>query len=226
MSEKREREVFPFPRRGPGHFPMHIERPKDYGKTLRRLWQYLKNQRLRIALVILCVSISSLCFLLGPYLIGKVIDEAIIPRNLAALTQYIFILTLFYLATSLFSFLQERLAVLVAQHVALTLRNEAFSSLHALPLRFFDTHEHGDIMSRLTNDIDSISSTLATTVTQFFSGLVTLTGTVVFMFTLHQKLTLVALSAIPMTLLATRFVFRRTREAFLAQQTLLGQLNS
>lgn len=226
MPERREREFSLLLRRGPGHFPTHIERPKDYRKTLRRLWQYLKNERLRIALIVLCVSISSLCFLLGPYLIGKVIDEAIIPRNFAALTRYAFTLILFYLATSLFSFLQERLAVLVAQHVALTLRNEAFSSLHALPLRFFDTHEHGDIMSRLTNDIDNISSTLVTATTQFLSGLVTLTGTVVFMLTLHQKLTLVALATIPLTLFATRFVFKRTRETFFVQQTLLGQLNS
>jgi len=216
---------FPVLRRGPGYVPEPLERPEDFWKTLRKLWQYLRTQKLRIILVVLCVAAGAICTLSGPYLIGKAIDEAILPRNLVTLLRYTLFLVALYLGASLLAFFQERLAVALSQDVALALRNEAFSFLHALPLRFFDTHNHGDIMSRLTNDIDTIGSTLATVATQTIASFVTLAGTVVVMFTLHRMLALVALSAIPLTLCATRFVTRRTRETFLAQQTILGQLN-
>lgn len=226
MPEEKAKDFSLLPRRGPGHFPVSVEQPKDPWKTVQQLWQYLTNQKLKLFLIFVCVVVSSFGFLLGPYFIGKVIDEAIIPKNPIILTRYTLILVFLYLVTFLFSFLQERLAVSVAQNVALTLRNEAFSFLHTLPLRFFDTHEHGDTMSRLTNDIDTISSTLATVATQCVFGLVTLTGAVIFMFSLHRELTLVALLAIPLTLLATRFVTQKTRETFFTQQTTLGKLNS
>ncbi|MCS7241205.1 ABC transporter ATP-binding protein [Candidatus Caldatribacterium sp.] len=226
MPEKREQEISFLPGRGPRHFPTRTERPKDPKKTIQQLWQYFKGQQSKVVLVTLCVGASSLCFLLGPYLIGRVIDEAIIPRNALALARFSCILVLLYLGTSLFSFFQERLAISLAQHVAFTLRNEAFASLHALPMGFFDSHEHGDIMSRLTNDIDNLSNTLATTATQLLSSLVTFIGTVVFMLILHHELTFVALSIIPLTLLATRFVLRKTRETFSMQQAVLGKLNS
>lgn len=226
MSEGKTRDFSFLPRRGPGHFPVSVEQPKDPWKTIKKLWQYLKNQRLKVLLVCVCVIVSSLCSLLGPYFIGKVIDEAIIPKNPVVLARYALLLVLLYLVTSLFSFFQERLAVSVAQNTAFTFRNEVFSFLHSLPLCFFDTHEHGDIMSRLTNDIDTMSGTLATVATQFISGLVTLMGTVVFMLSLHRELTLVALVVIPLTLLATRLITQKTREAFFTQQTILGKLNS
>ncbi|MBC7217822.1 MAG: ABC transporter ATP-binding protein, partial [Candidatus Caldatribacterium sp.] len=225
--EKRTEQVPPLPfRRRPGHFPVPAEQPKDLWKTLRRLWEYLKDERLRIVLIFLCVAASSSGFLIGPYLIGKTIDEAILTKNLQTLTRYLLLLAALYLATSFFSFLQERLAVTLAQNVALRLRNETFSFLHTLPLRFFDTHEHGDIMSRLTNDIDNISSTLATTATQFVASLVTLGGTVGFMFAMHWELACIALVTVPLSLLVTRFVARKTRETFFTQQTILGSLTS
>ncbi len=224
--ERKESLSLPTFRRGPGHFPITGERPQNLWATLRRLWAYFRPQKLRIFLVVLCVMASSVSSLLGPYFIGKAIDEGIVSRDLRLLTRYVTMLVVLYLLSSCFSFFQERLAISLSQNVGLLLRNEVFTVLHRLPLSFFDTHEHGDVMSRLTNDIDTISNTLATTATQFIAGSVTLLGTMVLMFTVHRELASIALLALPLTLLAIHFVARRTRETFFAQQTILGKLNS
>ncbi len=164
--------------------------------------------------------------LLGPYLIGKAIDDYIIPKNPRGLALCGVLMGSIYLATSFLFRLQEYLTIRVIQKAMVRFRKDAFDALHLLPLRFFDTHPPGDVMSRLTNDIDTIGNALSTTLTQVFSGIVILLGTIAMMLHQSKELTLVSMTVIPLVILATRLVARRTKESFFTQQTILGRTNS
>lgn len=193
---------------------------------MERLWRYLREHRLQIVLVFLCVGFSSFLMLLGPYLIGKAIDDYIIPKNLRGLALCGVLMVSIYLVTSFLFWLQEYLVIRVIQRAIVKFRKDAFDALHLLPLRFFDTHPRGDIMSRLTNDIDTIGNALSTTLTQIFSGIVILSGTIIMMLRQSKELTLVSMMVIPLVILVTRFVAQRTKESFFTQQTILGRANS
>ena len=193
---------------------------------MERLWRYLREHRLQIVLMFLCVGFSSFLMLLGPYLIGKAIDDYIIPKNLRGLALCGVLMVSIYLVTSFLFWLQEYLVIHVIQRAIVKFRKDAFDALHLLPLSFFDTHPRGDIMSRLTNDIDTIGNALSTTLTQIFSGIVILSGTVIMMLRQSKELTLVSMMVIPLVILVTRFVAQRTKESFFTQQTILGRANS
>ncbi|MGQ9623524.1 MAG: ABC transporter ATP-binding protein [Candidatus Caldatribacteriaceae bacterium] len=209
-----------------GHFQVDSAKPQNPLKTMERLWRYLRESRLQIVLVLLCVGFSSFLMLLGPYLIGKAIDDYIIPKNLRGLSLCGVLMVSLYLVTSFLFWLQEYLVIRVIQRAVVKFRKDAFDALHLLPLRFFDTHPRGDIMSRLTNDIDTIGNALSTTLTQIFSGIVILSGTIVMMLRQSKELTLVSMTVIPLVILVTRFVAQRTKESFFTQQAILGRANS
>lgn len=164
--------------------------------------------------------------LLGPYLIGKAIDDYIIPKNPRGLALCGVLMGSVYLATSFLFRLQEYLTIRAIQKAMVRFRKDAFDALHLLPLRFFDTHPPGDVMSRLTNDIDTIGNALSTTLTQVFSSIVILLGTIAMMLHQSKELTLVSMTVIPLVILATRLVARCTKESFFTQQTILGRTNS
>lgn len=192
---------------------------------MKRLWQYLRTYQWRIALVFLLVGVSSLLMLVGPYLIGRAIDNYIIPGNLRGLVRLLMVMVTVYLLGASSFWLQDYLMVRTVQQVIANLRKDLFDVLQVLPLRFFDTHPHGDLMSRLTNDIDTISNTLGATITQMFAGLMTVVGTVIAMSRMSVRLTVVSLIAIPLTILVIFCVTRYTRNSFREQQSILGNLN-
>src|SRR5690606_1550915 len=149
----------PMGRRGPGHGPMFHEkvRAKDAQGTLLRLWSYLRRQSAALIAVVLLVAASSGLNLVGPYLLGRAVDDYIIPGDLPGLARIALIMLSVYLLAAFFSWLQIYLIAAAAQRTTRDIRNDLFSKMQTLSLRYFDKHPHGDLMSRLTNDVENIN---------------------------------------------------------------------
>jgi ATP-binding cassette subfamily B protein len=218
-------------RRGPGGFgPGHhymgaVVKPKDPKRTLIRLWKYLDAHKFRLILVFILTAVTSILMLMGPYLIGKAIDDFIIPKDFKGLFSIMLVMIGIYVLSSLFTWVQNYLMINIAQRSVLEMRKDLFNKLQILPLKFFDTRPHGDLMSRLTNDLDNVSNTLTASITQIFSGVITLVGTIVMMVILSPKLTLITLTVVPVMLVLTGLISNRTRTYFLNNQTVLGDLD-
>jgi ATP-binding cassette subfamily B multidrug efflux pump len=214
------------PGRGPGrHLRGPIEKPKNLGATLIQIGSYLKDDFGLLILVIFAVLLNSACTLAGPLVIGNAIDQYIIPGDFKGLIGISLVLLGIYALNSFAAFLQGFLMAPISEKTVARMRKDLFSKYHTLSLKFFDTHTHGELMSRLTNDIDSVAATLHSSLTQFISGIITIVGTVILMLSKSLVLTLVTLSVIPLMLLLTRAITKHTGKLFMAQQRTLGELN-
>lgn len=212
---------------GPGrHIPLLSEKPKETIKTLKKLFKYLSKYKLYFALVFICVIGSSILSLMGPYLIGKGIDKYIIPKNFTGFGNFLFFMFLIYIFNSLLFYLQGLTMANISQRVGFDIRNDAFDCLHNLSLKAIDRRTLGDIMSRITNDIDMINMTISTSAVQFISGIIMLSGTITMMVILSPLLTLFSLILIPLMAIITKIVSSKTRKYFFLQQTKLGEVNS
>lgn len=200
-------------------------RASDWQKTLRHIWKIVDEQRGLLIVVIGMVILSSVLSLLGPYLIGKIIDDHMIKRNFSGLKTMIAGLVIVYIGLSISLFLQNYWMIGIAQQTVYRMRTELFSKLQRLPISFFDKRQHGELMSRMTNDMDNISSTLNSTFIQVFSSVLTLIGTVIVMLTMSPLLTLLTMLIIPVMFISTRWITRRTGKLFKSQQQALGTLN-
>ncbi|NLG12524.1 MAG: ABC transporter ATP-binding protein [Elusimicrobia bacterium] len=211
---------------GPGrHMPILSEKPKDITKTLKKLFTYLGKYRLSLVLTFVCVIGSSILSLLGPYLIGKGIDDYIVPRVLSGFGKFLLFMFFIYVFNSILVYIQGITMAEISQRVGFDLREDAFNSIHKLPLKNIDNRSIGDMMSRITNDIDMINTSITTATVQFFSGILMLVGTVVMMFILSPLLALISLILIPLMVIATKLVSTKTRKYFSLQQTKLGEMN-
>ncbi|SHG30310.1 ABC transporter ATP-binding protein [Ornithinibacillus halophilus] len=201
------------------------KRAKNTAATIKRIWSYLAREKSRLWIVILLVVISSGLALLGPYMVGKSIDKYIVLQEIDGLGLLAILLIFVYLMHSLSIFLQNFLMVGIAQNTVYSLRSDLFSQFHRLPISYFDKRQHGELMSRITNDIDNINNTLNQSVIQIFSSVLTLLGTVAVMIALSPILTLVTMTIIPVMFFATRWITRRTGPLYKLQQNDLGELN-
>lgn len=178
-----------------------------------------------LSLVVLMVAASSALGLLGPFLVGVAIDDFIMTRDKEGLIQLLFLLGVVYISHSLTTFLQSYWMAGIAQKTVYEMRTELFAHLHDLPLAFFDKRQHGELMSRVTNDIENISSTLNSSVIQVASSVLTLTGAIVVMLYLSPLLTAVTLLIVPLLYMGMKWITSRTRRRFKEQQRHLGELN-
>ncbi len=211
-------------RRGPGPM-MYKEKPKNMGKTLKRLIKYIgKSKYLLLALLGVMIFIS-LLNLAAPALQGKAID-AITEGEYRHVFTLLAVLGGSYLISSALTYFQGIYAARLAQKTVHTLRNDLFSKIAYLPIRFTDTHKHGDIMSRMTNDVENVSNTVSTSIASLFSAVITLIGTLAVMLSYSWKLTLVALVSVPLTIGGTALMSSIMRKYFIRQQRILGTLNS
>ncbi len=201
------------------------QKAKNTQGTVRRLWGYLKQQKLGLVSVILLVAATTGFGLLGPYLMGKAIDETIIAGDLPGLARIAVLMIGVYLITSLTTWLQIYVMAGVSQRTVRDIRNDLFAKLQTLSLRFFDQRSHGELMSRLSNDVENISNVLTESATQLISSALTLIGVVAAMFALNPRLALVSMATIPLMALLTQMVATRTRRGFRQQQQSLGALN-
>jgi ATP-binding cassette, subfamily B, multidrug efflux pump len=213
----------------PGGGPMsmfrEVEKSKNPRGTLFRLGGYLKPQRWLLAGTAMLVIVTSLVDLLGPYLMGLAIDSYINKGDLPGLASLLGLMIGTYVIAAAGTWLQSYMMAGVAQRAVRDMRRDLFARLQTLPLRFFDQRSHGELMSRLTNDVDNVSNVLATSFSQLISSLFGLVGVVIIMFLLNRLLAGVALIVMPLTFFLTRFIAKRTRLGFRETQQALGALN-
>ena len=223
---------------GPGHgLGAPKVRPQHAGRAVSRVWAHFGGERRRLLLVLALVLVAVPLGMAGPYLLGRAIDAiAAAPGGMGApggasgggpdLTTAVLTLLGAYAAGAALSTAQGWVMAGVSQRLVRNLRTSLFGKLQRLPLTFFDLNPHGEVMSRLTNDVDAVSVTVAESAVQLLSSAVLLIGTVTLMLSLNVKLTLVSLAPLPLVVLLTTTISRRTRRLFLEQQTTLGALNA
>jgi len=209
----------------PMAFLQDSQKSKNPRGTLRRLWVYLQCQRLILIFTALIVIVTSILDLLGPYLMGLAIDTYISKSDLPGLARLLGWMVAAYILASAGTWLQTYLMAGVAQRAVRDMRTDLFARLQTLPLRFFDQRAHGDIMSRLTNDVENISNILATNASQLIANVLGLVGVVIIMFILNVPLAIVSLVVMPLTFFITRAIAKRTRAGFRQTQQALGELN-
>ena len=198
---------------------------QDAQHTLLRLWGYLRRQRWMLVFVISMVVASTALNLSGPYLMGVAIDKFILVGDLNGLAGIALLMSVLFLGLSLTTWIQSILMVRVAQHTVRELRQNVFDKLQTLSLRFFDQRAHGELMSRLTNDVENVNAVLSENVTSFLSSLLTLIGVAVMMLSLNVPLALLSLTIVPGMVALTRFVIKHSRQGFRDQQNALGELD-
>lgn len=210
---------------GPGRRP--VVKPKNFKATLKRLWYYFGKERKWVSLIFCLILLDAAITLSAPYLIGRSIDAMSSGGSVDFGLLEITALTLLvaYVADGGLTFLQGWLMAGVSQRIVKNLRKSMFEKLQKLPVSFFDTRTHGELMSRLSNDIDNVSTTISQSTTQLMSGVIVIVGTLVMMIVLSPILTLVSLLTVPLVYLLTRTIAKRTSVLFKGQQAQLGKLN-
>lgn len=207
-------------RRGP------VVKPKNFKETMKRLWQYVDKERSRLMVVFFFILVSAVLALLAPYLIGKAIDAIHLQKiDFNFLTVLVFILMAAYFLDAAMNFLQGWLMAGVSQRIVKGLRDALFKKLQKLPIAFFDQRTHGELMSRLANDVDNVSNSISQSITQLMSGIIVIAGSLIMMLVLSPILTLASLVTVPLVFLLTRTIAKRTSVLFKAQQVQLGKLN-
>ncbi|HSP21757.1 MAG TPA: ABC transporter ATP-binding protein, partial [Planococcus sp. (in: firmicutes)] len=181
--------------------------------------------RMLLVAVLALVFVSSALALLGPYLIGYIIDEFIVPQSFSGMGTVIFWLIAVYTGHSAALYLQNYWMVGIAQGVIYRMRTRLFEHLQRLPVSFFDKRQHGELMSRMTNDIENVSTTLNSTFIQVFSSILTLTGTIIVMLWLSPLLTFLTLVIIPLMYVSMQWITKRTGRLYKEQQQAIGELN-
>ncbi|MFD0617177.1 ABC transporter ATP-binding protein [Paenibacillus sp. GCM10027629] len=214
-----------FGQRGAGR---PVVKPKNFKATLARLWQYVGTERRWLTTIFMFLIVDALLMLFVPYLIGKSIDtmtglEGHVDFDL--LEVIIIVLASAYLIDAVLTLLQGWFMAGVSQRIVMKLRSALFAKLQKLPVAYFDRQSHGEVMSRLSNDIDNVSNTISQSTTQLMSGAITIVGSLVMMIVLSPILTLASLITVPLVYLLTRTIARRTSVLFKEQQVQLGKLN-
>ena len=201
-------------------------RAEDTRATLLKLWRYLAHHRRSLIVTAILVVCSTGLNLLWPYLMGVAIDSSLQRGDLLELARICGAMLVVFIFLSLLSWLQIYIMAGVAQETVAEIRRDLFGRVQLLPLRIFDQQAHGDLMSRLTNDVENINTVLSESITQLFSGVLMIVGVTIAMFWLNWMLALVTLLTMPpMVYLLLRLVVPRTRAGFRARQETLGELN-
>lgn len=210
---------------GPHGRGMERAKVKDAKGTLRRLLKYVSRHMARLVLISVLCALTAIIAIVTTRLAGIAVDSFIAVGDMAGLLRLVLLALGIYAVNVVSIYFQNTNMILVAQQTAFQLRKDLFDRLNHLPLKYFDTHSSGDIMSRLTNDVDNVSNTLSQSVTQLFSGVINVVGTLVAMVLLSPLLTLISLIAIPVMLVVTRGIASVSRRFYREQQKNLGEMN-
>ncbi|HSP47800.1 MAG TPA: ABC transporter ATP-binding protein, partial [Clostridiaceae bacterium] len=202
-----------------------IEKPKQMKKTLVRLWSYVREERKLFILVFFLVVLGNAALLTAPYLITRAIDTIALGLDLDILLGIVIVLVLAYLVDGILTIAQGFIMAKASQRVIRSLRDNLFQKLLKLPIVFFDTNTHGELMSRLTNDIENVSTTISSSSVQLMHALITVIGSFGMMLYLSPLMTVGAMVTLPLVLLLTRLVAKNTSKLYKAQQKELGMLN-
>lgn len=210
--------------RGPMR-PAKIEKAADPRRALVRLIPYLSHYRAAILLVLVMIFITTALDLLGPYLMGRAIDQYIDNKQLAGLAQMALLMLIVYISNQAFQALSAWIMARVSQNALKDLRRDLFTHLQDLSLKFFDTHPAGELMSRLTNDIEAINQAVSQNVIAMLGSVLSLVGFVVAMFVLNFWLALASVIVVPIMVWFTDFIAKSTRKGFRDLQKSLGEMS-
>ena len=222
-----------------GHGP-HAgnQKAKDFKGTLVRLSKYLKPYRVGLVVVAIAAITSVIFSIISPKIMAKITDELIrpilelvggnptpSPIDFSYIWNIVVILIGLYVLSAAFSYLQQFIMAGVSQKVVYDLRRDIDEKLARLPLKFFDSHTHGELLSRFTNDVDNISATLQQSITQVITSVTTVVGVLIMMLTISPILTLISIIVIPLSGILMMMVVKRSQKYFIGQQKKLGELN-
>ena len=216
-------------KRGPGHGPGGprggFRKPKDLRGTLSKLMGYLGQYKALLVIVVILLFISAACSVAGSYLIKPLINDYILPGDFIGLAKMLCVMAGVYVVGAVCSYGYARIMVHVAQNTVAKLRADLFNKMQKLPLKFFDTHTHGELMSRYTNDIETVSEALNNSFASLISCSLTFVGTVVMMIVLSPILTAITAVMLGVMLLVVKTIGGRSRRYFAAQQKAIGAVN-
>lgn len=198
----------------------------NWQKTVRRMWNYLSNYRWKLLLVFGLTIVTTAVTIIGNRMNGIIVDQYIDKNRLRALIAVCIFLAIIYFISSIFTYFQNSIIIKVAQATSNQIRQDVFGNLQRLPMKYFDTHDNGDIMSRLTNDVDNINTVLMQSFVQLFTGVISVIGMGLAMLILSPVLTLIAILSTVATYLFSKGIAKLTQKAFLTQQDSLGKLNT
>ncbi len=211
--------------RGPGPHGGPKVKLKDGRGTALRLLRYLGTVKKQLTIALIALVLSNVAALMAPLFSGRLIDTLVGQQSSNQLLNLVLIMLGLYIASSCFSWIQQILLVEVSQRTVRQLREDLFARIQVLPLKLFDSTTHGELMSRLTNDVDNVSNMLSQSLTQVFSSTITLIASLSLMLYLSPLLTLITLLLIPVSMLIVRKVTSYTGKLFIDQQASLGDLN-
>ncbi len=239
------RPVGPPPRRGPmgggpmGGGPMGMpgDKPRDFKRTLKTLLDYLKPYRVSIIFVLLLAIASTVFMILGPKILGNattLLYEGMVAKisnvpgaaiDFVGIGNIVLLLIVLYVSSAICSYIQGFIITNVSMKITYDLRKQISQKINHLPLKYFDTRTHGEVLSRVTNDVDTISNTLNQSLSQIVTSVVTIIGVLVMMFSISWLMTLVALVILPVSAVIVMFVVKRSQKYFSRQQEYLGHVN-
>lgn len=231
-------------RGGPGGYQGVVEKPKNFWGTTARLMHYMSDRIVGLILVLIFAITSVIFQIRTPKILGQATTEIYkgvmkgtaeqkagfnignLPINFDKIVHIIIVVAIMYLAAAIFSYLQQFIMTLISQRTVYRLRRQMKQKMRVVPIRYYDTHSNGDIMSRAVNDMDNIASTLQQSLTQAVTSFVTFIETLWMMFSISWKLTLIAFVTIPLSLIVVGIVAPKSQRFFAAQQKSLGLLNN
>ena len=223
--------------RGPGG------KPKNTKATIKRIFSYIKNDVPMLTLVLICVLTNTVCSLAGSYLLRPIINNLgdsakdyllassltaqneILANGISALLKGLLLMMSVYLISVACSYAQSRIMVTISQRALRNMRNDLFGKMQELPIRFFDTNNHGDLMSRFTNDLDAVGEMLNNTIPQIISAVITLVGTLFLMFYTNWILAIVTIISMPLLSSAGMMIAKHSRNFYSEQQAAIGAVN-
>ena len=201
------------------------QKANDIWGTLKRLWKFISHERILLLFIVIFVIGVALLSIAGPFLVGHIVDNYFIAGEMDGLMTILLILLAIYIGHAIFQYVASFTMVGLAQRTVYRMRERLFTHMQVLSVRFFDKRQHGELMSRMTNDIETISQTLNSSFIQFTLSIVTLIGTVSVMIYLSPLLTVITLTIIPLLFVGIRFVTSRTGPLYKKRQQRTGELN-
>ena len=216
--------------KGPGSKNMRGQmasgKPEEMKKTLGRLFSYISHNKWQLVVVLICIIGGTVANLSGSYMLRPIINGLTSEDgSISSLLKGILTMICIYLVAVLAQYLQQRIMITISQNAIQKLRNELFQKLQKLPVKYYDTHNHGDMMSRFTNDVDAVGEMLNNTVVQLISGTINIVGTFALMLYTNVWLTLITIVMIPVMIKAVQTVGSKSRKYYQAQQAAIGTLN-
>lgn len=215
---------------GRGGPRVHVEKPKNMGKTLGRLLKYIGKSKMLVIGLIIIMAVVTVTDLAGPAMQGAAIDtiklvDGKVTVDMSAMVMYLGIMLGLFLVSSTLSLFQGFIAAKLSQNTVYSLRNDLFRKISKLPIRYTDTHKHGDIMSRMTNDVENVSGAISQSIASLISSVLTLVGAFAMMLYYGWVMALIACVTVPLTVTVSSSLAKFMRKYFVRRQKLLGQIN-